>query len=504
LRLLRGDRADLDGYLLDIQLVSKARSRLAQTPDDPDANQTIGEYLCFFQAKWDEGLPLLAKARNAELKDLAGKELAQPAGVKEQLAIADGWWAKAKGLKDRQQRHILKHARAWYERSGPGTEGEDRTKVINRIREAQEKEYARITRLFPGSFYGRDTENRILLLRQGGGTMQSEEAVERGLDWLAKHQASNGSWSTDRFNVSGCNCTERSDKGQKHDIAGTAFGLLPFIGAGETHRKGKYAGVVARGLNYLLSHQKNTGNFHDNAYENALATTAVVELYGITKDSNLRLPAVAATNYIILAQNSTGGWGYTPKSEPDTSVSGWQFTALKAAAFAELKVPSETFNRLSSFLDKVADASGNGYGYKTPGTGAATSAVGILCREFLSWGPGHPGLDKGADFLLRTENFPTKANFNMYAAFYITQVAHHLGGRHWDKWNGSVRDQLIELQDKGDQPKLSHQKGSWSPNKALYAKEGGRLMFTSLALLTLEAYYYHIPLYGYKLDLLLD
>jgi hypothetical protein len=167
-------------------------------------------------------------------------------------------------------------------------------------------------------------------------------------------------------------------------------------------------------------------------------------------------------------------------------------------------VPAETFSRLSSFLDKVADPSGNGYGYKTPVAGPATSAVGILCREFLSWGPGHPALDKGADFLLRQENFPTKANFNMYAAFYITQVAHHLGGRHWEKWNGSVRDQLVELQDKGDQPKLSHQKGSWSPNKALYAKEGGRLMFTSLALLTLEAYYYHIPLYGYRLDLLLD
>ncbi len=504
LKLVREDKSELDGFVGDFQQVRQAKSKLAPSPDDPEANRVVGQYLCFFQNKWDEGLPLLAKCADAELKNLATKDLAEPAAVKEQLAIADGWWAKARGLKDRQQHHIANHARMWYERSGPNTQGEDRAKVINRIREAQEKEYARITHLFPGSFYGRDTENRILLLRQGGGTMQSEEAVEAGLEWLAKHQNPTGSWTTDRFAVQGCNCTEKADKGQKHDIAGTAFGMMPFIGAGETHHKGKHAGVIARGLSYLLSHQKRTGNFHDNGYENALATTVVVELYGITKDKSLLPSAVAATNYIILAQDSTGGWGYTPKSKPDTSVSGWQFTALKAAAFAGLKVPPETFNRLSRFLDTVADANGNGYGYNTPGAGAATSAVGILCREFLSWGPGHPALDKGADSLLQTGNFPSKKNFNMYAAFYITQAAHHLGGRHWEKWNGAVRDLLIELQDKGNDPKHAHQKGSWSPNKAIYAKEGGRLMFTSLALITLEAYYYHIPLYGYKLELLLD
>jgi hypothetical protein len=503
LRLVLDQKAEMDVYFKDYEAVLQARERLAKLPDDPEANLTVGRYLCFFQAKWEEGLPLLSKGADAALKDLSGKELSQPADVKDQLGIADGWWGKVKGQRDRHQRNIVKHARSWYERAGPGTAGEDRTKVIARIREAQEREYARINRMLPGSFFGRDTESRILLLREGGGNMRSEEAVERGLEWLSKHQSTSGAWTTDAFHVAGqCKCT---DHGEKHNIAGTAFGMLPFLGAGETHRQGKYFKNIASGLNYLLGQQKVPGgNFHDNAYENALATIVVVELYGLTKDPRLRIPAQAATNYIVRAQHENGSWGYSAGSKGDTSVCGWQFTALKAAAYAKLDVPPETFNRLSGFLDSVADSGGQGYGYSTPGAGTSTSAVGILCREFLSWGPGHPGLDKSADFLLRPDNFPAKDKISMYAVFYITQVAHHLGGRHWEKWNHQVRDLLIELQDLGDTPKLAHQKGSWAPRADPYAKQGGRLMFTSLSLIALEAYYYHIPLYGYGPYVLLD
>jgi len=185
-------------------------------------------------------------------------------------------------------------------------------------------------------------------------------------------------------------------------------------------------------------------------------------------------------------------------------VSGWQFTALKAAAYAKLAVPAETFNYLSTFLDSVADTGGLGYGYNARNAAPATSAVGILCREFLSWGPGHPGLKKEIDHLLQPGNYPKKENLNTYLMFYMTQVAHHLGGDYWEKWNNSVRDMLIELQDKGDDPKHAHQKGSWSPKTDPWGKQGGRLMTTSLALISLEAYYYHVPLYGYGKSVLED
>jgi hypothetical protein len=68
---------------------------------------------------------------------------------------------------------------------------------------------------------------------------------------------------------------------------------------------------------------------------------------------------------------------------------------------------------------------------------------------------------------------------------------HHAGGAGWDRWNQVMRDDLIKAQDKGLDPQHDHQRGSWFHNGS-YA---GRLMDTSLSILTLEVYYRHLPLY---------
>jgi hypothetical protein len=498
-RELKAEQAEL---AREFDSVKAARDKLKAKAEDPEANVTVGRYLCFTQGDWDRGLPMLAKGNNAGLKESAGKDLAQPGDVKGQLAAADAWWFWAGQLRDRGRFICERRARLWYDRAGATATGEERQHVINRLMEAQRHEIIRFQRLLPGSFYGRGPEDKVLLLREGGGNLKSEEAVERGLEWLAAHQATNGHWSMNNFHKTAkCKCTEQ---GEAHDVAATAFALLPFLGAGYTHKSTKYASTVYRGAKWLLDKQnKMDGAFDGNNYENALAATVIIELYGMTKDKDLARSAQGAANYIASAQAQDGSWNYA-KAQPkgDLSVSGWQFTALKSAAYAGLSVPQETLDRLSQFLDTVADASGLGYGYNAPGAGPATTAVGLLCREFLNWGPGHPGLTKAVNNLLKSENYLTKDKNNIYAAFYIMQVAHHLGGEQWEKWNNAVRDVLIEFQDKGDS--VPHQKGSWSPRGDTYAKQGGRLMYTALSLVMLEAYYYHVPLYGYGPYVLLD
>ena len=58
-------------------------------------------------------------------------------------------------------------------------------------------------------------------------------------------------WSNHTFHkTKKCNCTEA---GQQYDVGGTAFALLPLLGAGETPRRGRYSKNVLRGLAYLLS-----------------------------------------------------------------------------------------------------------------------------------------------------------------------------------------------------------------------------------------------------------
>src|SRR5262249_6406412 len=256
----------------------------------------------------------------------------------------------------------------------------DRGPVEERLRKLKDSGLEeRPPRLLPGSYFGRGVEDKVLLLRDGGGTMRSEEAVERGLEWLAAHQSSSGAWSLDGFHLAGkCTCSE---PGQKFDIAATGLALLPFLGAGEVQPKSKYRMVVLKGLQFLIGKQKQEGNFSDNMYENALATTALCEAYGLMKDRDARLkgPAQAAVNYILKAQNAEGGWGYSPGAKGDTSVTGWQFSALKAAYYANLVTPAARFNRVPKFLEKVADPNGLGYGYNTPAAPPRTSATAVLC-----------------------------------------------------------------------------------------------------------------------------
>src|SRR5207237_7924406 len=115
------------------------------------------------------------------------------------------------------------------------------------------------------------------------------------------------------------------------------------------------------------------GNFDVNYYENALATIAVCEACALARDRQLARSAQAAVLYIASVQNADGSWGYGKGSPADLSVTGWQFAALKAAVYAGLHVPRGTITKVTTFLDKVADSGGSGYGYNAPGGQRTTS-----------------------------------------------------------------------------------------------------------------------------------
>jgi hypothetical protein len=56
---------------------------------------------------------------------------------------------------------------------------------------------------------GRGAEARAVMVRDYGGTKQSEAAVAMALQWIAKHQNNNGSWSFDHsMNGQRCNCSK--------------------------------------------------------------------------------------------------------------------------------------------------------------------------------------------------------------------------------------------------------------------------------------------------------
>jgi hypothetical protein len=334
-----------------------------------------------------------------------------------------------------------------------------------------------------GTFYGRSGATREYALINGGGTKESEAAVVRGLYWLKRNQASDGRWLLDG---------NFKDRGTANDIAGTAFGLLPLLGAGKTHKAkdNDFDKPIEKALGYLIRKQdRRNGNFGGGMYAHGLATIAICEAYGLTQDQNLRRPAQMAINYIVKAQHSAGGWRYSPGQAGDTSVVGWQVMALKSAQMAGLDVPELTMKKAINYLNECCDSS-EGYGYVGKGGTLTMSAVGLLCRQYLqAWGPQNIRLIKGVENYIKA-NPPGNAGKNMYYYYYATQVMHHFGGSAWKNWNVKMRESLVKSQDM-----TGPNKGSWSSAGDAHGGAGGRLMITSLSLLTLEVYYRHLPLY---------
>jgi hypothetical protein len=352
-----------------------------------------------------------------------------------------------------------------------------------------------------GGGFGYRTGNLIETAKRNGGNDASEAAVARGLMWLSIHQSPDGKWSLDKYHAHNpqCKCKDLNFEASvgANDTAGTAFGLLPFLGAGQHHRRGSFQKNIFKGLNYLISKQDSKGDLKGGMYSHGLATIALCEAYALSQDAKLRASAQKAIDFIVYAQNDqTYGWHYAPKGVGDTSVVGWQVMAIRSGQMAGLNVPSKTIEGARKWLDTVAKDGGTKYSYnQDTGPTPAMTAVGLLNRQYLGWGPRKPELHKGCEYMLmnlpQAKPSPNETLGPIYYYYYATQVMHHMEGKYFETWNPLMRDKLIRLQEKEG----THKAGSWTPVGTDHGNAGGRLYSTALALLTLEVYYRHMPLY---------
>jgi hypothetical protein len=341
---------------------------------------------------------------------------------------------------------------------------------------------------------------RKALLRSGGGTPESEEAVQLALKWLAAHQQNNGSWSFQHVTHPECNGQCENPGHNQSKIAATSLALLPFLGTGQTHTNGKYKRTIDMGLKYLVGvirYEGKLGSLWDGPgtmYGHGLASIVLCEAYGMTHDRALREPAQAVVDFIVDAQDpGGGGWRYQPRMPGDTSVVGWQLMALKSAQMAELRVPADTLKKTGFFLDSVQSDDGTAYGYIGPETGQATTAIGLLCRMYLGWSRDVRALEGGVQVLGTLG--PATDSADMYYNYYATQVMHHWGGNPWKRWNAVMRDYLV-----GSQSRHGHKLGSWYFDGGdRGSNDGGRLYYTAMAAMILEVYYRHMPLYRKQL-----
>lgn len=349
----------------------------------------------------------------------------------------------------------------------------------------------------------RTGDSKKKMLRDYGGNNASEEAVALALKWIAKHQLQDGGWCFDHTRGPG-NFRSSPNPGKMADArsGATAMALLPFLGSGHTHQTGEYKDVVRKGLEYLMGRAKRGGRGISylepggRMYTHGLVSIVLCEAYAMTKDPVLAPYAQGSVWFIEDAQDPVGGgWRYTPRQAGDTSAVGWQLMALKSGKITGLNIHPRTYARAEKFLDSVSSNYGAYYGYTSPPEGKradARTAVGILCRMYMGWKKGNPGLEDGVNAM--TEKGPSTGNAaNMYYNYYATQAIKHYGGAKWNGWNKVMRDFLVKSQSKE-----GNMAGSWHFGDGHASDAGGRLYNTALACMTLEVYYRYLPLYGDK------
>ena len=330
-------------------------------------------------------------------------------------------------------------------------------------------------------------------LRRNPLARMNEESLGLALEWLAAHQLPDGGWSFDQRRGA---CQGRcSHAGNLADarIGATALALLPFLGAGHTHMQGDYQDTVEAGLVYLVRNMRVTGQLGDltepggNMYSHGLAAIALCEAYAMTHDKGLMQPAQLAINYIVHAQDPTGGgWRYEARQTGDTSVVGWQLMALKSGHLAYLRIDPEAVRGAIRFLDSVQEESGARYGYANPGAGSATTAIGLLCRMYTGWERDNGALSRGVEFLTDRGY----SDLNMYYNYYAAQVLRHYEDPSWEPWYEDLSEWL-----RNTQATEGHEAGSWYVGGDFGSTRGGRLYCTAMAAMMLEVVYRHMPIY---------
>ncbi len=400
--------------------------------------------------------------------------------------------------------------------------------------------------------------------RGGGATTGTEKAVLDGLRWLVRHQNPDGSWSANTLKdrcLPDAPCFDRKLQTNDHYDEGiTGLALLCFEGAGFSHeskqdivdtvmaKRYKIGDVVKRGLEWLRKRQNQDGSFSANRpfmYNEALATMAMTEAYGLTQNRYWKEPAQKGINFIMDAQRPapTGagfwGWRYESRKEleegmsggtgdveqrqklyqADTSVTAWCVMALKSAQLSGLQVKGESMQGAMEFC-KFVTAPDGGVGYLDKQSAGATlngpfseqfdyhpttmASLGMCIRIFATHNPDDPVLDLSAKKVIADLPAYSKdaKTIDYYYWYYASLALNQLdgpdsprkSGKYWNPWNKAMVDVVLGLQDHTERACTN---GGWIKSDRWASYSGtGPLFNTAMSILTLEVYYRYANAFG--------
>ena len=354
----------------------------------------------------------------------------------------------------------------------------------------------------------------------GYGDASTEAAVLKALRWLKKTQKENGSW-------------------QPSPVSNTGLAILAFLAHGETPASKEFGTTVEKAMQFLIDSlgKKKDKNGKEvitfkgadgNEYATLIATYALCEAYGMTRNPNTKIVAMQTLQRIVDGQSPTGGWNYKMAKEStggpdDVSFGGWALQALKAGKMAGMhpKGLDECIKKAIKCL-KTRNYRRGGFGYRAGGSPTGLTATGCLAMQLLGF-MNEPEVKTALDFMREwTPSFQSRqkgmakevaaklpgpgAN-PQYFCYYASQCKYQAGMcqgatpanvKSWQDWNLAMKQlypkTIITLPEtipdaNGKQRPI----GYWKWQNDQTCKGAGDTMTTCLCALQLMVYYRYLP-----------
>ncbi|HPY75419.1 MAG: terpene cyclase/mutase family protein [Planctomycetes bacterium] len=320
-------------------------------------------------------------------------------------------------------------------------------------------------------------------------TPAAQEAILRGLRWLASKQEPSGAWRADvGYKL---NHTYRVSNQNKPHVGATAIACLAFLANGTHPGRGQYGENVEKAIQFLID-SVHPGNgyitrYGTKMYCHAFATLCLAEAYGMSQQPKIANSLQKATHLIMECQNRQGGWRYEPIAlDADISVTVCQIQALRAARNAGIRIPKRHIDRALEYVQRSATADGSFKYQLLPTNQTRTSFALTAAGVTALYGTGiyeDRSIDKGIDFMLRppyhNPHPPATHYYFYYGHYYAIQAMYLKGGSAWKQWYPKIRDQLVQLQSS---------EGTWEDNV-------GKPVATAFSLIVLQIPYDYLPFF---------
>ena len=318
-------------------------------------------------------------------------------------------------------------------------------------------------------------------------TAETQVAIDRGLAFLATRQSPrDGSLG--------------SSASARRRVAITALSGMAFLSSGSTPGRGKYGANVQKAVDFLLTRcqpngfiydEGNTGGHFGPMYDHGFATLFLGEVYGMTRNPQVRTNLERAVRLIVNSQNKEGGWRYEPDSkDADLSVTVCEMMALRAARNSGIYVPKQTIDRCTEYVRKCQTQDG-GFRYQLTTSWQAVTfgltAAGVVTLYSAGIYEGK-SLELGLTYLERyrpSAMLHQPANHYFYSHYYAAQAMWHAGGQRFEQWYSDIREELIH----GPFP-FRNSGGGWR-DPSSYGDEYG----TAMALLILQTPNNYLPIF---------